>query len=725
MRSLLFALIVGALSPAVASAAVGTIELERSAHLPITPPSGADLGFSAAGVGDVNGDGTADFAVGYPRADENGRIDSGTVIVVFGRTDLGPIDVGNLGSGGFRIDGDTGDRAGESVSAAGDMNGDGIGDLLVGAPKALFDPDPTASGAAFLVFGSTTPSNVDLSTLSPRVVALVGDQPGADAGWSVSGGRDVNGDGKPDLLIGAPARTSFPGLPGAAFLVYGGSAALTPGTAFDLGGLGANGVTISGDTANDATGSSVALARDVSADGMDDILVGTPGSDANGLTNSGSASVIFGDAGLPAAIDLGAVGNLGRRSHGAAAGRAMGTAVAGAGDTNGDGVGDVAIFSPTLLSGGLPADDGFADVVFGSAALSSLEVGLGTPGLRIARLSFNSSGAQAAGDLDSDGRDDLLVAGTLGGSRIVYGRVSSGTIDVPAGSSSGPEPAGVASVIEFGGARSQSKTFRPLFGIGDVVRDGQPDILAGSAGTGTSTDARRYARVVVPAPPSLSYPVPTSGLELPANQVMSPVTPSVTGRGAQSFRIVGAGLPGTPFRLLFQGLQLDPATGTISGRPNQPPPPIFQAPPDRTHEISVTDTVGTATADVRIIVGPPVAQAPPSTTKGLAVNRKIGGLKAICRPFGPRIAGKRRCRLYLEFSLARSGLVDISLKRGAKAVRKVRLTLPAGSHRIDLRRRFGAKRTTPAAYTATLVATVNNVPGPAARVRFTIPLRAR
>lgn len=136
----------------------------------------------------------------------------------------------------------------------------------------------------------------------------------------------------------------------------------------------------------------------------------------------------------------------------------------------------------------------------------------------------------------------------------------------------------------------------------------------------------------------------------------------------------------------------------------------------RSHETS-RPTVGTATTPLRIVVRPPTAQE-------LAADRRLGGLKAVCRPFGPRIAGKRRCRIYLEFSLPQAAKVVVTLKRGARTVGKTAIALPAGKNRIDLRRRLGPRRTVPAAYSATLVATVNKIAGPAARVCFKVTPRA-
>ena len=169
-------------------------------------------GISVAGAGDVNGDGIDDLIVGAPGADPDGKYDAGESYVVFG-TDTGfaaSLDLSALdGSNGFRLDGiDADDRSGCSVAGAGDVNGDGIDDLIVGAPGA--DPDGDAAGESYVVFGTDTgfAASLDLSALDgSNGFRLDGIDAYDRSGSSVAGAGDVNGDGIDDLIVGAPGPT--------------------------------------------------------------------------------------------------------------------------------------------------------------------------------------------------------------------------------------------------------------------------------------------------------------------------------------------------------------------------------------------------------------------------------------------------------------------------------------------------------------------------------------
>jgi len=172
----------------------------------------AYLGYSVSNAGDINGDGYADIIVGAYQYD-NGQTDEGAAFVYFGSStglNLTPtmLEV-NQGSARF----------GTSVSGAGDINGDGYADIIVGAYQ--YDNGETNEGAAFVYFGSS-------SGLNPTPTMLEGNQAGALFGVSVSGAGDINGDGYADIIVGAYQYDNGQTDEGAAFVYFGSSTGLNP-----------------------------------------------------------------------------------------------------------------------------------------------------------------------------------------------------------------------------------------------------------------------------------------------------------------------------------------------------------------------------------------------------------------------------------------------------------------------------------------------------------------
>ncbi len=172
------------------------------------------LGFSASAAGDFNSDGFGDIIVGVPNADPGAppRLNAGSAYILFGST--GPFaaqfDLLSLSGGnGFRIDGlREGDRLGIAVGAAGDLNGDGFDDVMIGAPQSTTGTPPRSeAGETYILFGAATGSSpvFDLSSLNGlNGFRLVGVAPLDRAGSAVAGAGDVNGDGYDDLILGAP-----------------------------------------------------------------------------------------------------------------------------------------------------------------------------------------------------------------------------------------------------------------------------------------------------------------------------------------------------------------------------------------------------------------------------------------------------------------------------------------------------------------------------------------
>ncbi|MBF2090873.1 MAG: FG-GAP repeat protein, partial [Synechococcales cyanobacterium K32_A2020_035] len=270
------------------------------------------------------------------------------------------------GSNGFRLDGAAAfDRSGNSVSSAGDVNGDGFDDLIIGAGLA----NNNDSGSSYVVFGKASGFNAtqNLSTLDgSNGFRLDGVAAFDNSGVSVSSAGDVNGDGVDDLIIGAFRADNNGGDSGSSYVVFGKASGFS--ATQNLSTLdGSNGFRLDGVAAFDRSGGSVSSAGDVNGDGFDDLIIGVNGADPNG-DYSGSSYVVFGKAsGFNATQNLSTLdGSNGFRLDGVAAFDNSGVSVSSAGDVNGDGVDDLIIGAFRADNNG--GDSGSSYVVFGKAS---------------------------------------------------------------------------------------------------------------------------------------------------------------------------------------------------------------------------------------------------------------------------------------------------------------------------------------------------------------------
>ncbi len=445
-------------------------------------------------AGDVNGDGFSDLIIGAVEADPNGEDGAGESYVVFGAAggfapafDLATLD----GSNGFRLDGvDTDDISGFSVSSAGDMNGDGFDDIIVGARRA--DPDGfNIAGESYVVFGAAGgfPAVIDLGGLNGNDgFRIAGLDAGDSFGYSVSGAGDVNGDGFADLVIGASGiDPDGNNAAGGAYVLFGGADAF--GSSFDLSTLdGSNGFRLDGVDADDNAGVSVSSAGDVNGDGFDDLIVGAREADPGGEAGAGESYVVFGAAGgFAPTFDLSALdGTNGFRLDGIDADDTSGFAVSGAGDFNGDGFDDLIIGA----FGGDPngnADAGETYVVFGAAGGFSAALDLsaldGTNGFRIDGIDpadYSGPSVNAAGDVNGDGFDDLIIGAPLanaaaGESYVIFGGDVTGAVTY-LGNDANDTLTGTAAAESFVGGRGNDL----MIGGGglDVFRGGAGDDIA-------------------------------------------------------------------------------------------------------------------------------------------------------------------------------------------------------------------------------------------------------
>ncbi|MEL6940041.1 MAG: calcium-binding protein [Cyanobacteria bacterium J06598_1] len=331
--------------------------------------SGDESGFSVSGIGDINNDGFNDFMTGARRADPNGVDRAGSVHVVYGNSSFASsFELSDLdGTNGFTLNGiNRDDRAGRSVSRAGDMNNDGINDFVISAYYA--DPNGIVNaGQHYVVFGSSVgfASSLDLSSLDgTNGFTLNGFIPDSRSGFEVSDAGDINADGIDDIII---SRWPSGGGAGESYVVYGSSRGFN--SLLELSDLdGTNGFILEGIDSGDGFGAAASAAGDVNNDGIDDIIVGAHSASPNGISDASESYVIYGSSdGFNSRFEVSTLdGDNGFILNGVNAGDSAGLAVSGAGDINGDGIDDV-IVGAYLADPNGQASAGESYVVFGRA----------------------------------------------------------------------------------------------------------------------------------------------------------------------------------------------------------------------------------------------------------------------------------------------------------------------------------------------------------------------
>ncbi len=234
-----------------------------------------------SGAGDINGDGVADLIIGAPQTNSY----AGASYVVFGKVGIGStgsIALSSLdGSNGFVLNGVANSYSGYPVSGAGDINGDRVDDLIIGAPDA---------NANYVVFGKagigSSGSLALLSLNGSNGFVLNGTAGGA--GWSVSGTGDINGDGVADLILGAPDANSGTG---ASYAVFGKPGIGSSGSLVLSSLNGSSGFVLNGVLNQYSySGHSVSIAGDINSDGVTDMIIGAYGANSQ----AGDSYVVFG-----------------------------------------------------------------------------------------------------------------------------------------------------------------------------------------------------------------------------------------------------------------------------------------------------------------------------------------------------------------------------------------------------------------------------------------------
>jgi Ca2+-binding RTX toxin-like protein len=579
--------------------------------------AGNVLAEHADSAGDFNGDGFGDVVLTNETAS--------FAWIVFGRAVSGQIDLQSPGSGAVKIS----NAAAFTIAAgAGDVNGDGLGDVVLGDTGAN-----GGAGASWVVFGSTTPTDLDVTSLGTHGFEIDGETAGDALGTWVDSAGDMNHDGFGDVITGAfGAGNNNRNGSGSAYVVFGSAST----TAVDAGALGSRGFRIDGANNNDAAGSVVAGGADVNGDGTADVLVGATQTSYS-FAGAGSVYVVFGksdtsNVDLKNTIDA-ASPTGGYRIDGAAASDQLPRSLAIVGDMNADGRAEAVAGADSAKNpSGADTKRGSVWVAFGKTSTSAMtlnatSVTLGSGGFRIDGQAQNDQFGRSlgpAGDVNGDGTDDVVI-GAIGASNngrmnsgsayVVFGRSATQTVDSNSLGSGGFRLDGAVA------GTPGDYLGRSANGAGDFNGDGRADIVSGAEFADPSGRSNAGAAYIMYGfgTPSLSYSPASIGATV--GTAITALAPSAVRRtGTASFAVAPA---------LPPGLGIDSGTGVISGTPTA-------ASPDTAYTVTMTDLAGAATATVNMKVdagpaGPGGGTPPPGggvLLPGRCKNLKNGTPKA-------------------------------------------------------------------------------------------------
>ncbi|MDD4987049.1 MAG: FG-GAP-like repeat-containing protein, partial [Dehalococcoidales bacterium] len=403
---------------------LGSVAMDTTADVTMTGgATGDQLGQGTASAGDVNGDGYNDVIVGAPNVHGAGT-DRGQAYIYYGGSTMD-----NTADITFTGVADN-DYFGHRVSSAGDVNGDGYSDVIIGAYGYL-----SATGRAYIYYGGSSMDNVADITLTGEAVTDF-------FGYRVSSAGDVNGDGYGDVIVGAYSYSTYTGR---AYIYYGGPSMDNVAD-----------ITLTGEAIGDYFGIGVSSAGDVNGDGYGDVIVGAQ----SYSSGTGRAYIYYGGPSMDNVADITLTGG--------ATSNYFGVSVSSAGDINGDGYGDVIVGAE-----GYSSFTGRAYIYYGGSAMDTIADETLTGGA--INNSFGLS-VSSVGDINGDGYGDVIVGAygysTYTGRAYIYygGSAMDTTIDVTF--------TGGATINYFGASVSSA---------GDINGDGYSDVIVGASYYSSST----------------------------------------------------------------------------------------------------------------------------------------------------------------------------------------------------------------------------------------------
>ena len=404
-------------------------------------------GFSVASAGDVNNDGYDDVLVAASEESSEGFLRGAAYIV------HGPISGEvSLNSAAAKMLGEANEDSVRFVAGAGDLNGDGYADVMVGAPSKDFDEVDV--GKAYILFGPVS-GEVNLSYAD---ASIAGEAAHDNAGSSYASLGDVDSDGFGDFCLGAWGHSTEAGRAGAIYCMSGPLDGVVS--------LSGDATKITGESGDDFLGASMDSA-DFSGDGLVDVVVGSHLEDS-AADNAGAVYLLHSPV-----LSGSSLADARAKVMGEDADDKAGEAVAAAGDVNGDGHEDLLVGAYGVASQGTSSEAAY--LVLGPFSGESSLAAAAAMYSGLAAYDYAGGSVAGPGDVDGDGRDDLLV----GASGNDDGGAAAGATYLILGPATGSIDLSDADAV-LKGEQPSDAAGSAVAGAGDVDGDGHPDFIVGA-----------------------------------------------------------------------------------------------------------------------------------------------------------------------------------------------------------------------------------------------------